>query len=80
MATATAPAEQKLYIGGGETSGSEMSVVRARCMACRMMGALSCLLVRPMPGLEQAPGTSPIECYVKVSAITSFCTLLYIYS
>ncbi|KAF4522501.1 hypothetical protein B566_EDAN002586 [Ephemera danica] len=60
------PAEQKYYIGGGDSPGSEASVVRARCMACRMLGKLSTLLVKPMPGLEQVSATSPIECYVKV--------------
>ncbi|CAB3368489.1 Hypothetical predicted protein [Cloeon dipterum] len=60
------PAEHKSYIGGGDVPGADAAVVRARCMACRMLGTLSYYLVKPFPGLEEIPGSSPVECYVKV--------------
>lgn len=61
---------QKWYMGGSETTPlatREGNVMRARCMAARMLGLLSCYVVKPAPGIEYTPDVeSPIECYVKV--------------
>lgn len=65
-----AKSELKLYIGGSETTPvavREQNVVRARCMAARMLGLLSCYVVKPAPGvMYTADIESPIDCYVKV--------------
>ncbi|XP_067006130.2 TATA-binding protein-associated factor 172 [Anabrus simplex] len=71
--TSIAKCEQKLFIGGTETtplSVRESNVMRARCMASRMLGLLSCYVVQPAPGIVYTPEMeSPIECYVKVHLV-----------
>lgn len=61
---------QKWYIGGCETTPlvvREKNVVRARCLASRMLGFLSCYIVKPAPGIIYTPEIeSPIDCYIKV--------------
>lgn len=63
-------APQKWFVGGSETTPiaiREANVMRARCMAARMLGVLSCYVVKPAPGIEYTPEVeSPIECYIKV--------------
>ncbi|XP_018335221.1 TATA-binding protein-associated factor 172 [Agrilus planipennis] len=60
----------KMYIGGSETtlfSIRENNAVRVRCMAARMLGLLSCYIVRPAPGIDYSQNIEkPIDCYVKV--------------
>lgn len=62
--------ELKVYIGGVETVAPgtrRANVVRARCMAARMLGLLSCYVVRPAPGVVYtADIPSPALCYTKV--------------
>ncbi|OXU18742.1 hypothetical protein TSAR_003060 [Trichomalopsis sarcophagae] len=62
--------EFKVYIGGIETVPQIMrhaNVVRARCMAARMLGLLSGYVVKPAPGLVYTPEiASPELCYAKV--------------
>ncbi|XP_046628618.1 TATA-binding protein-associated factor 172 [Neodiprion virginianus] len=62
--------ELKVYIGGVETvapATRRSNVVRARCMAARMLGLLSCYVVRPAPGVIYTADTpSPAVCYAKV--------------
>ncbi|CAG2061720.1 unnamed protein product, partial [Timema podura] len=62
--------EQKLYLGGSETTPlatRESNVMRARCMASRMLGLLSCYIVQPAPGIVYTPDVeSPVDSYVKV--------------
>nr|CAD7594395.1 unnamed protein product [Timema genevievae] len=62
--------EQKLYLGGSETTPlatRESNVMRARCMASRMLGLLSCYIVQPAPGIVYSPDVeSPVDSYVKV--------------
>lgn len=62
--------QQKWFMGGSETiplSTREANVIRARCMAARMLGLLSGYIVKPAPGIEYtADMESPIDCYVKV--------------
>ncbi|XP_012260171.2 TATA-binding protein-associated factor 172 isoform X2 [Athalia rosae] len=62
--------ELKVYIGGVETVAPgtrRANVVRARCMAARMLGLLSCYVVRPAPGVNYtADIPSPALCYAKV--------------
>lgn len=57
-------------MGGSETiplATREANVIRARCMAARMLGLLSCFIVKPAPGIEYTSEIeSPIDCYVKV--------------
>ncbi|XP_063229477.1 TATA-binding protein-associated factor 172 [Bacillus rossius redtenbacheri] len=66
----TVKCDQKLYLGGSETtlaSTREANVVRARCMASRMLGLLSCYIVQPAPGVAYTPPMdSPVGCFVKV--------------
>ncbi|XP_074027518.1 histone acetyltransferase 1 isoform X2 [Leptinotarsa decemlineata] len=61
----------KLYIGGSETTPShtrEVNSLKIRCMASRMLGLLSCYLIKPAPGVDYTTAgiEQPIECYVKV--------------
>nr|CAD7432737.1 unnamed protein product [Timema monikensis] len=62
--------EQKLYLGGSETTPlatRESNVMRARCMASRMLGLLSCYIVQPAPGIVYSPDVeSPVDSFVKV--------------
>ncbi|XP_054284779.1 TATA-binding protein-associated factor 172-like [Macrosteles quadrilineatus] len=62
--------ELKVYLGGSETTPAatrEQNVMRCRCMAARMLGLLSCYIVKPAPGIVYTPEIeTPIECYVKV--------------
>ncbi|XP_039291094.1 TATA-binding protein-associated factor 172 [Nilaparvata lugens] len=62
--------ELKLYIGGSETvalATREKHAIIARCMAARMLGLLSCYIVKPAPGVDYtADVESPIDIYVKV--------------
>ncbi|KDR13008.1 TATA-binding protein-associated factor 172 [Zootermopsis nevadensis] len=62
--------ELKLYVGGSETTPAaarEKNVTRARCMASRMLGLLSCYIVQPAPGIEYTAETeSPVDIYVKL--------------
>lgn len=60
--------ELKVYIGGVETVAPgtrRANVVRARCMASRMLGLLSCYVIRPAPGVIYTADT-PSLCYAKV--------------
>lgn len=65
-----AKSELKLYVGGSETTPiatREKNVVRARCVASRMLGLLSCYIVQPAPGIVYTPETeNPIDIYVKL--------------
>lgn len=67
---AKASSELKVYIGGIETvaqSTRHSNVVRARCMASRMLGLLSRYVVKPAPGVVYTPDIpSPSLCYAKV--------------
>ncbi|KAK7868472.1 hypothetical protein R5R35_011216 [Gryllus longicercus] len=62
--------EPKLFVGGNETTPMavrEKNVVRARCMASRMLGLLSCYIVLPAPGIVYTEEMeSPVDCYVKI--------------
>ncbi|RZF48832.1 hypothetical protein LSTR_LSTR003212 [Laodelphax striatellus] len=62
--------ELKLYIGGSETiplATREKHAIVARCMAARMLGLLSCYIVKPAPNaVYTADQESPIDIYVKV--------------
>uniref|UniRef100_A0A1B6DFE2 TATA-binding protein-associated factor 172 n=1 Tax=Clastoptera arizonana TaxID=38151 RepID=A0A1B6DFE2_9HEMI len=68
--SASGTSELKLYVGGNETipiAQRESNVVGARCMAARMLGVLSCYIVKPAPGIcYTADIEPPIDCYVKV--------------
>ncbi|XP_050311061.1 TATA-binding protein-associated factor 172 isoform X6 [Anthonomus grandis grandis] len=60
----------KYYIGGTETTPlatREANAVEVRCMAARMLGLLSCYIVKPAPGIVYTEGIEkPIDCYEKV--------------
>ncbi|KAJ8949069.1 hypothetical protein NQ318_016971 [Aromia moschata] len=60
----------KLYIGGSETTPiaiREVNTLQVRCMAARMLGLLSCYIVKPAPGIDYSTGIErPIHCYEKV--------------
>lgn len=60
----------KVYIGGVETVTQSVrhgNVVRARCMAARMLGLLSAYVVQPAPRLVYSSEVpSPSLCYAKV--------------
>ncbi|VEN44259.1 unnamed protein product [Callosobruchus maculatus] len=60
----------KFYIGGSETTPlavREVNAVQVRCMAARMLGLLSCYIVKPAPGVDYSTGVEkPIDCYQKV--------------
>ncbi|XP_033211353.1 TATA-binding protein-associated factor 172 isoform X2 [Belonocnema kinseyi] len=62
--------ELKVYLGGIETVAQNTrhaNVVRARCMASRMLGLLSSYVVMPAPGVIYTPDIpSPALCYAKV--------------
>ena len=62
--------ELKVYLGGIETVAQNTrhaNVVRARCMASRMLGLLSRYVVMPAPGVVYTPDIpSPAVCYAKV--------------
>ncbi|XP_015610317.1 TATA-binding protein-associated factor 172 [Cephus cinctus] len=68
--SAKSTSEFKVYIGGIETvaqSTRHSNVVRARCMAARMLGLLSRYVVQPAPGVIYTPDIpSPALCYAKV--------------
>jgi TATA-binding protein-associated factor len=68
--TSSTSSEFKIYIGGIETiaqSTRHSNVIRARCMAARMLGLLSGYVVKPAPGLIYTPEIpSPSICYAKV--------------
>ncbi|KAG1688012.1 TATA-binding protein-associated factor 172 [Nymphon striatum] len=75
------------YIGGEcslheSLQQKEESVIRARCMASRLLGLLSCYVSKPMPGIVYSETMeSPIDCYAKLilfhlnskSALQRFC-------
>nr|CAD7262320.1 unnamed protein product [Timema shepardi] len=43
------------------------TVMKARCMASRMLGLLSCYIVQPAPGIVYSPDVeSPVDSFVKV--------------
>ncbi|ENN71273.1 hypothetical protein HUJ04_007705 [Dendroctonus ponderosae] len=60
----------KYFIGGSETTPvltREANAVQVRCMAARMLGLLSCYIVRSAPGIDYSQGLEkPIDCYEKV--------------
>ncbi|KAJ8978247.1 hypothetical protein NQ317_012603 [Molorchus minor] len=60
----------KLYIGGSETTPiavRDINAVQVRCMTARMLGLLSCYIVKPAPGMDYSAGVEkPIDCYEKV--------------
>ncbi|KAL1494003.1 hypothetical protein ABEB36_009678 [Hypothenemus hampei] len=60
----------KFFIGGSETTPimtREGNAVPVRCMAARMLGLLSCYIVRPAPGIDYTQDIEkPIDCYEKV--------------
>ncbi|PSN34064.1 TATA-binding protein-associated factor 172, partial [Blattella germanica] len=60
----------KLYVGGSETTPTairEKNVTRARCMASRMLGLLSCYIVQPAPGIMYTPDVDcPVMIYVRL--------------
>ncbi|KAB0793551.1 hypothetical protein PPYR_13171 [Photinus pyralis] len=64
----TAP--PKLYLGGSETTPlavREANSMQVRCMAARMLGHLSCYIIKPAPGIDYSQNVEkPIDCYVKV--------------
>lgn len=52
----------KLYIGGYETTPlltRETNAVQVRCMTSRMLGLLSCYIVKPAPGVDYTTPTTP---------------------
>lgn len=55
---------------GSETtplSAREANAVPVRCMAARMLGLLSCFIVRAAPGIDYSQGVEkPVDCYEKV--------------
>lgn len=60
----------KLYIGGSETTPiiqRENNSISVRCMASRMLGILSCYIVKPAPGVDYSQGLeNHIDCYVNI--------------
>lgn len=60
----------KCFIGGSETTPlatRENNSVQVRCMAARMLGLLSCYIIKPAPGIDYSGNIEkPIECYEKV--------------
>ncbi|CAK1547449.1 unnamed protein product [Leptosia nina] len=64
---------QKWLLGGSETqSGAlrERNVTRARVLAAKVLGYLSCYLVQPAPGIDyKVEDESPIDCYTKVMVV-----------
>lgn len=57
-------------VAGSETTPlaiREINAIQVRCMCARMLGLLSCHIIKPAPSVEYAPGIeTPIECYEKV--------------
>ncbi|XP_049802115.1 TATA-binding protein-associated factor 172 [Schistocerca nitens] len=69
--TAIVPkSEQKLFVGGTETTPlatREGNVMKARCMASRMLGLLSCFVIKHDPVVVYTPDMeTPIDCYVRL--------------
>ncbi|XP_047507448.1 TATA-binding protein-associated factor 172 isoform X2 [Pieris napi] len=64
---------QKWLLGGTETQPGalrERNVTRARVLAAKVLGYLSCYLVQPAPGIEyKVEDESPIDCYTKVMVV-----------
>lgn len=60
----------KCYIGGTETTllaTRETNAIEVRCMAARMLGLLSCYIIKPAPGIEyNETAGKPIDCYTNV--------------
>lgn len=60
----------KLYIGGSETTPivqREENAMNVRCMASRMLGLLSCYIIKPAPGVDYSQGLeNPLDCYIKI--------------
>lgn len=60
----------KLFIVGTETTPlatRESNAVQVRCMAARMLGLLSCYIIKPAPGIIYTDNIEkPIDCYEKV--------------
>ncbi|EFA08205.1 TATA-binding protein-associated factor 172-like Protein [Tribolium castaneum] len=60
----------KCFIGGTETTPlatRESNAVQVRCMTARMLGLLSCYIIKPAPGIDYSGNIEkPIECYEKV--------------
>lgn len=63
----------KLYIGGGETTPlatREANAMKVRCMAARMLGLLSCYVIKKAPGVDYSKDMEvPLDCYVKILII-----------
>lgn len=60
----------KLYVGGSETTPTayrEDNAMSVRCMASRMLGLLSCYIIKLAPGVDYSQGLeNPLDCYVKI--------------
>ncbi|KAI4456700.1 tata-binding protein-associated factor [Holotrichia oblita] len=60
----------KLYIGGSETTPlvtRETNAIKVRCMAARMLGLLSCYVIKKAPGVDYSKEIEvPLDCYVKI--------------
>lgn len=58
------------YFVGSETTPiatREANAMQVRCMTARMLGILSCYIVKPAPGVEYTSEVEkPVDCYVKV--------------
>lgn len=63
---------EQYYLGGVESLSEsplerDKSVMRARHIAARFLGLLSCFITKPMPGMVYTPEMeSPIECFAKL--------------
>lgn len=45
----------------------EENAMSVRCMASRMLGLLSCFIVKPAPGVDYSQGLeNPLDCYVNI--------------
>lgn len=58
-----------MFVGSETTPAAtrEANAMRVRCMTARMLGLLSCYIIKPAPGIEYPENTDkPIDCYVKV--------------
>lgn len=45
----------------------ELNATQVRCMAARMLGLLSCYIIKPAPGVDYSTGLEkPVDCYVNV--------------
>ncbi|KAJ8933842.1 hypothetical protein NQ314_013764 [Rhamnusium bicolor] len=65
----------KLYLGVGVLEVSEttpiavreVNAIQVRCMTSRLLGLLSCYIIKPAPGIDYTSGIEkPIDCYEKV--------------